>query len=299
MPAWTIGWNSTSFPRRWDDLVTGLKSINKILAFAARHETLREHPDSYFDEIRAKHAMVDQLRLHQAGILKKCNEVRNECHKLKGYIRLVPITNTLLVGTYRSRHAIMDLIGRHFSRRLPTHSIITWNESFHAGCFSPSKHDPEPVARNQAKDEDPRSMERAKGDMAGTFEWMREYPMDSTCSRRMRLARSSTRLMLVGARDNETFYGEILPRLAATCAPGCQIIHGKVTMDKNDAEFKELWNAFYSSQDVETRKNYRYALQMIGKKYLLEHFGRNSIEARTVLGDMSPRQTSLLDFKDR
>ncbi|MBD3188599.1 DUF4130 domain-containing protein [Candidatus Bathyarchaeota archaeon] len=299
MPAWTIGWNSISSPGGWDELVLGLKSIQKILAFAARHETLREHPDSYFDGLRGKHALIDQLRLHHPGILKKCNEVRNECHKLKGYIRLIPITDTLLLGTYRSRHVIMDLIGRHFSRRLSTHSIITWNESLRAGCFSPSKHDLEPVARNQAQDDHPRSIDRAKGDMAGTFEWMRAYPMDPTCFRRMRLARSSTRLMLVGARDNATFYEEILPRLAATCATGCQTVHGKVTMDKNDAKFKELWNAFYSSQDVGTRKNYRYALQMIGKKYLLEHFGRNSIEARTVLGDTSSRQKSLLDFKDR
>jgi hypothetical protein len=245
-----------------------MKSISIVLAHARRHHDMLRHPASYVEHMAGGSKTIDELRLKCPGLLKKAREVEIEAYKIKGYMRLVPL-RTLLVGTYKSRHVVLDLVGLHFKKRYPTYNVITWNETRRDGCFTgPAGSSP----------------------CTSLLRLIESIPVDGGFADDV-LFRGSLHLFQL---PPSTCFGTwFLPRAIEMLFPGDEAAAGHV-LDKK--EFEAQWVAFYDTQVIDSRINYKRAQSMIGKRYLLEQIGANSIEAQRVLKKVPKGQKTLIDF---
>jgi hypothetical protein len=211
---------------------------------------------------------IDELRLKCPTLIKKARAVEIQAYKIKGYMRFVPL-RTLLVGTYKSRHVIPDLVGLHFKKRYPTYQVLTWNETRRDGCFTAPDY---PVP--------PQSLLSMLGSI----------PIDS-CIVEDVLFQGG--LHLFQLPPGTSFATEFLPHVVALLFPGDEATAGQ-GYDKK--EFEAQWATFYDTQVIDSRINYKRAMAMIGRGHLLDQIGADSIEAQRVLKKVSKGQKTLLDF---
>jgi hypothetical protein len=245
-----------------------MKAIEVVVSHARRHHDMLRHSASYIINLTAGSKTIDELRLKCADLLKKARMVENEAYRIKGYMRLVPM-QTLLVGTYNSRHVIPDLVGLYFKKRYPTYHVLTWNETRRDGCYSApdcSSTSPSLVC------------------LIGSF------PIDCGPVGDL-LFRGSLHLFQIP--PSTSFATGFLPRAVELLFPGDGTASGH-PYDKK--EFEAQWAAFYDTQAIDTRINYERAMSMIGKRYLLDQIGANSIEAQRVLKKVPKGQKTLLGF---
>ncbi len=244
------------------------KAIDIVIAHARRHHDMLRHPASYVERLAGGSKTVDELRLKCRDLLKKARAVEIEAYKIKGYMRLVPL-RTLLVGTYKSRHVIPDLVGLHFKKRYPTYHVLTWNETRRDGCFT------------------------GPASLVPCTEFLRligSLPIDGGLVADL-LFRGSLHLFQLPPNMGFTMY--FLPRAIEMLFPGDKAAAGHVHDKK---EFEAQWAAFYDTQVIDSRTNYKRAQSMVGKRYLLEQIGADSVEAQRVLKKVPKGQKTLLDF---
>ncbi|MHA1684628.1 MAG: DUF4130 domain-containing protein [Promethearchaeota archaeon] len=244
--------------------------ISRALGYAARHGDWLHKPPRFFDRVRESVEIFDDLRVKHPLVLKKCNKVKRDVHKLKGFIRLVPVKN-LLIGPYTSKHAIMDLIGLHFKKRFSTFHVLTWNEALHVGYFSHSSQDANNLAVNQLF-----SRFKVNSRLGGRMHWT-----------------NGRNQFLFELKSNADFYVKFLAKMLEHLYPGRGVT---VDIRKESKKIEKEWNAFYLSQEIHSRQNYEYAMRMLGKAHLLEHFGLGAIETQRVLKRIGDGQKSLDDF---
>jgi hypothetical protein len=245
-----------------------VKAIDIVLAHARRHHDMLRHSASYVEHMAGGSKTIDELRLKCRDLLKKARAVEIEAYKIKGYMRLVPL-RTLLVGTYKSRHVIPDLVGLHFKKRYPTYHVLTWNETRRDGCFTgPAGSAP----------------------CTALLRLIESLPVDGGLVDNV-LIRGS--LHLFQLPPSTGFAAWFLPRAIEMLFPGDEAAAGYIHDKK---EFEAQWAAFYDTQVIDSRVNYKRAQSMIGKRYLLEQIGADSIEAQRVLKKVPKGQKTLLDF---
>ncbi len=245
-----------------------MNAVSIVIAHARRHHDMLRHPASYVEHMAGGSKTVDELRLKCRDLLKKARAVEIEAYKIKGYMRLVPL-RTLLVGTYKSRHVIPDLVGLHFKKRYPTYHVLTWNETRRDGCFTwPAGSTP----------------------CAALLQLIESSPVDGGLVDDVLLRGSLHLFQLPTSTGFATWF---LPQAVEMLFPGDEAAADHVHDKK---EFEAQWAAFYDTQVIDSRINYKRAQSMIGKRYLLEQIGADSIEAQRVLKKVPKGQKTLLDF---
>ncbi len=245
-----------------------MKAIEKVISHARRHHDMLRFPASRVERMAAGSKTIDELRLKCPGLLKKARAVEIEAYKIKGYMRLVPF-KTLLAGTYKSRHVIPDLVGLHFKKRYPTYYMITWNETRRDGCVSVPDCSP------------------ACAEFRALIE---SLPVDGGLASDV-LIRGS--LYLFQLPPTTSFASDFLPRMIELLFPGDEEAASHVH-DKR--EFEAQWAAFYDTQAIESRGNYKRARALMGMRQLLDQVGASSIEAQRVLKKVPKGHKTLLDF---
>ena len=245
-----------------------MKAIDIVLTHARRHHDMIRHPASRIMQMSGDSTTIDELRLKCPDLIKKARAVEREAYKIKGYMRLVPL-RTLLVGTYKSRHVIPDLVGLHFKKRYPTYHLITWNEARRDGCFT---------------------MPLGSSPGTGISRLIKSHPLDGGLVDDV-LFRGGLHLFQLPSCTS--FATEFLPRAIQLLFPGDEVAASHVHDKK---EFKAQWAAFYDTQVIDSRINYERATNMIGKRYLLDQIGADSIEAQRVLKKVPKGKKTLLDF---
>ncbi|MEX2683844.1 MAG: DUF4130 domain-containing protein [Candidatus Sigynarchaeota archaeon] len=245
-----------------------MKAIEKVISHARRHHDMLHYPASRVERMVAGSKSIDELRLKCPGLLKKARAVEIEAYKIKGYMRLVPF-KTLLAGTYKSRHVILDLVGLHFKKRYPAYHVITWNETRRDGCVSVPDCSPQ---------------------VSAILELIALFPVNIGFTGDV-LIRGG--LHLFQLPPTTSFVENFLPRLIELLFPGTEAATAHVH-DKR--EFETRWAAFYDTQVLESRINYKRAMGLIGKRQLLDQVGVGSIEAQRVLRKVPKGCKTLLDF---
>nr|MDO8088941.1 DUF4130 domain-containing protein [Candidatus Sigynarchaeum springense] len=245
-----------------------MKAIEKVISHARRHQDMLRFPASRVERMAAGCKTIDELRLKCPDLLKKARAVEIEAYKIKGYMRLVPF-KTLLAGTYKSRHVISDLVGLHFKKRYPACSVITWNEARRDGCVSVPERSPH---------------------IAGIRDLIESLPFEGGFASDV-LIRGG--LYLFQLPPTTSFADEFLHRVIELLFPGDPAVAAYVH-DKR--EFEAQWAAFYDTQVIESRVNYKRAIALMGKRQLLDQVGAGSIEAQRVLKKVPKGCKTLLDF---
>lgn len=255
---------------------TAMKGVDVIKSHARRHHDMLRHPASHVERLAAGSQSLDELRLKCPSLIKKARAVEIEAYKIRGYTRLVPLgpmSGSLLVGTYKSRHVIPDIIGLHFKKRYPGYHVLTWNEIGRDGCYTA-----------------PASKPARKPDCKDLATLLESIPLDGGMVDDL-LFRGSLQLFHLPAGMD--FAGVFLPRVVKTLFPENLATIGQ-KYDKK--EFDAHWRAFYDTQVIESRINYDRAMNLIGKGHLINQVGASSIEAQRVLKKVPKGQKTLLDF---
>ncbi len=245
-----------------------MKAIDIVISHARRHHDMLRFPASQVEKMAAGSKTIDELRLRCPGLLKKARAVEIQAYKVKGYMRLVPL-RTLLTGTYKSRHVIPDLVGLHFKKRYPSYHVLTWNETRRDGCITGP-------AGSQA--------------CLGLRELVESLPVDGGLASDVLLRGS---LYLFQLPPTTSLANGFLPRVVKLLFPGDDSASAHVH-DKR--EFEAQWATFYDTQVIESRVNYERAMNLMGKRQLLDQVGTGSIEAQRVLKRVPKGQKTLLDF---
>jgi hypothetical protein len=245
-----------------------VKAIDIVLAHARRHHDMLRNPASRIEQMAGGSKTIDELRLKCSALIKKARAVETEAYKIKGYMRLVPL-RTLLVGTYKSRHVVPDLVGLHFKKRYPSYHVLTWNETRRDGCFTaPAGSAPCTAIANL----------------------IASLPVDGGLANDV-LFRGSLHLFQLS--PGMSFATGFLPSAIELLFPG-DTAAARHVHDKK--EFEAQWAAYYDTQVIDSRTNYERAMGMIGKRYLLDQIGADSIEAQRVLKKVPKGQKTLIDF---
>ncbi len=238
------------------------KKIATIVQHAKRHHDFSPNDARAIEIISHGVTSVNQLRIQHPEILKKSKAVANEIQKARGLAHFIPYKD-FLIGQYHARHQIEDIIGIHFKKRYPMFNVITFNQASQKGTVS--------LARCTGPAEQASGL-RAIG-----------------CT------------VQVGC-DLFTFHlghGETLDRFAINVV---SLIHGPGDLDVNgdtlldDSAFIKDWNAFYGSQCIDSRINYKYAMKMLGKRHVLDNLGHDSIVTQRVFKKIGKDQKTLMDF---
>ncbi|MFX0101746.1 MAG: DUF4130 domain-containing protein [Candidatus Hodarchaeota archaeon] len=245
-----------------------MKKVHTALIFLSRHDEYFHKKDEYFSRLEEKINIFEDFHLHHATLLKKAQEVENLIHKIKGFIRFISV-NELLVGIYKSKHLIMDLIATHFKKRFPLYNTMTFNEDLNSGCLCLAVNDD--INKHE-------------------FHISKKYSIRPLIAERMY---KSPSLLFFQVKNKEIFYDEFLPYIFNKLNPSSP---NEDDIDESKRKFETYWNTFYDSQNIESRTNYKYAMKNFTKKQLLKQLGIKSIEAQRVYKKVKKNQKTLYDF---
>jgi hypothetical protein len=241
-------------------------NLDKLFSHAARHATLLHASATWLESLCESATSIDQLRLKHGDIIKKAHEVETDVYKIKGYMRLLPL-GSVLAGKYRCSHVVSDLVGLHFKKRYPAYTVITWNETRCCGAMS---FGPE------------------IGDRPVIEAFLATHPLEPVLNRR------SAHFFNVRefSADGSTFLQEIFPSLLTAIDPSIV----PATISPIGSDYKAEWEAFYDTQAIESRIDYKRAMSKLTKKHLVAQVGLDSIEAKCVYYRITKDQKRLDEF---